>query len=346
MRRVLVLTPDFPPGVGGIQTLAHRLTADFSRYAPRVVAPTAIGAATFDRDLCFPVTRVVASGTKRRLSVAALNGAGLAAALRHRPDVILSMHIVAGPAALLAGRMLGKPVVQYAHAQELEHRPALAHHVLSRADAVVAVSRHTGTLVERVAGAGARVHVVHPGVGTLGPEPLGREVAEPSVVVVARLTERYKGHDVLLRAMAVVGQRVPGARLQVIGDGPLRRELELLAHQVGVADMTTFHGRVADAERDAIMSRSAVFAMPSRLVDGAGEGFGIAYVEAGAQGLPVVAGRVAGALDAVIDGETGLLVDPEDHVAVADALSSLDGGVRKHSRGYTRHPTSRPYSTR
>jgi glycosyltransferase involved in cell wall biosynthesis len=56
---------------------------------------------------------------------------------------------------------------------------------------------------------------------------------------------------------------------------------------------------------------------------GAGEGFGIAYMEAGRFGLPVVAGGVAGALDAVVDGETGLLVDPQDHVAAADAISSL-----------------------
>jgi glycosyltransferase involved in cell wall biosynthesis len=64
--------------------------------------------------------------------------------------------------------------------------------------------------------------------------------------------------------------------------------------------------------------------MPSRLPpDGGGEGFGIVYLEAGLHALPVVAGNVAGALDAVVDGETGLLVDPTDHVAVADAISSL-----------------------
>ena len=143
-------------------------------------------------------------------------------------------------------------------------------------------------------------------------------------MVVSRLEERYKGHDVVLRALPLVRNSVPGAHLHVIGDGSLRGYLESLARSLGVADAVTFHGRVSDEARDEIVRRASVFAMLSRLdALGRGEGFGIVFVEAGRLGLPVVAGGVAGALDAVVDGETGILVDPEDHVAAADAISAL-----------------------
>jgi phosphatidylinositol alpha-1,6-mannosyltransferase len=111
----------------------------------------------------------------------------------------------------------------------------------------------------------------------------------------------------------------------VIGDGPLRLELERLARDEGVGDVARFLGQVPDEQRDEWLRRTDLLAMPSRLPGGelAGEGFGIVYLEAGAHGKPVVAGNVAGARDAVIDGETGLLVDPTDERAVADAITRL-----------------------
>jgi phosphatidylinositol alpha-1,6-mannosyltransferase len=92
----------------------------------------------------------------------------------------------------------------------------------------------------------------------------------------------------------------------------------------GLGGRVRLLGEADDAERDQWLDRARVFAMPSRLAaNGGGEGFGIVYLEAGAHGLPVVAGDVAGARDAVINGVTGLLVDPTDHIAVADALTRL-----------------------
>jgi phosphatidylinositol alpha-1,6-mannosyltransferase len=125
---------------------------------------------------------------------------------------------------------------------------------------------------------------------------------------------------------------VPDARWVVVGEGSLRGELEAMAASLGVADCITFTGAVDDEARDEWLERADVFAMPSRLLPGGrgGEGFGIVYLEAGAHGLPCVAGNVGGSVDAVIDGESGLLVDPTDHVAVADAIADLllDSGLR------------------
>jgi phosphatidyl-myo-inositol dimannoside synthase len=148
---------------------------------------------------------------------------------------------------------------------------------------------------------------------------------DPVLLTVASFISPRKGHDVIVRALPVIRESVPGARWVTIGDGPLRTEVERSAAAEGVDGAATFLGRVDDAERDRWLDRARVFCMPSRLPEAGvgGEGFGIVYLEAGAHGLPVIGGRVAGALDAVVDGTTGLLVDPADHMAVAAAAIEL-----------------------
>jgi phosphatidylinositol alpha-1,6-mannosyltransferase len=188
----------------------------------------------------------------------------------------------------------------------------------------VAVSRHTERLARSAGGDRARIVVIPNGVDLPERRPGGR-ADHPTMVTVARLVQRYKGHDVLIRALPLIRAEVPEVEWLVVGDGPLRGSLERLAAEHGVADAVRFLGRVSDAERDAALNGAHVFAMPSRLPAGGvgGEGFGIVYLEAAAHGLPVVAGNVAGALDAVVHGQTGLLVDPTDHAAVARAVTEL-----------------------
>jgi phosphatidylinositol alpha-1,6-mannosyltransferase len=148
--------------------------------------------------------------------------------------------------------------------------------------------------------------------------------ARPTVISVARLDDRYKGHDVLIRAMPLVRAKIAGAQLRIVGDGSLRRYYENLACSVGLDDGIAFLGSVDEATRNRLLERSHLFAMVSRLAaNGGGEGFGIVYLEAGIRGVPTVAGNVGGALDAVVNGETGLLVDPLNHVAVAQAITRL-----------------------
>ena len=138
------------------------------------------------------------------------------------------------------------------------------------------------------------------------------------IVTVARLEERYKGFDVMLRALPLVVARVPAARWVLVGDGALRDDIQDTASAWGLADRVVLLGAVSDAERDRRLREAAVFAMPSRVPPhGGGEGFGIVYLEAGRHRTPVVAGDEGGALDAVVHGQTGTLVDPRDHVALA-----------------------------
>jgi phosphatidyl-myo-inositol dimannoside synthase len=322
--RLLLVTPDYPPAHGGIQTTAHRIAAGIAGFDIRVVAATVPGARAFDAEQAVRVTRAPGDRRLRAGRNVALNALALAQALRFRPDATLSLHLVASPAAAAIRRATGARTVQYFHAKEIPAKARLAAFAAARADVAIAVSAYTEGLLRATGVSPAAMRRVSPGVD-LPSDPRPLPADRPTFVTVARLEDRYKGHDVLVRALAVLRERVPDVRWAVIGEGPLRGELEELARSHGVAGAVRFLGALGDRERDEWLRRSSLLAMPSRLPGAgrAGEGFGIVYTEAGAYGKPVVAGNVGGALDAVADGETGLLVDPTDETAVAGAIARL-----------------------
>jgi phosphatidylinositol alpha-1,6-mannosyltransferase len=316
--RVLLVTPDFPPARGGIQQVAARL-AEHLDTETRVVTlgNGQYGARTRG------VHRAWSPRPSGAAAVAALNAATLRDGLSRRPDVILSLHLFAAPGALALARMLRRPWVQWVHAMEVPQKPTLARLALRRASAVIAVSNYSRSVALDAGAHRRRVRIVSPGVDLGHTAPSARRLDRPTVLTVSRIAERYKGHDTLARAMPLVSARVPDAQWVVVGDGALRGPIEALARNTGAN--ARFVGSVSDEERNRWLDRAHLFSMPSRLPGGgfAGEGFGIVFLEAGLHGLPVVAGNVGGARDAVIDGKTGLLVDPTDHVAVAGALTEL-----------------------
>ncbi len=337
----LVITPDFPPANGGIQLFTQRVVAAWRELEPLVVTLGHPDAARFDREQGFEILRVPAHGP-RVAAVTALNAAALGLAARRRPAVVLSAHIVAAPAAAALRRRRGVGFVQCCYADELTARPGLARFAVTRADRIVAISAHTRELALAVGAPAQRVVIIHPGVDLPAPATATGTEAEaqaeaeadrvaiaarpPTVLTVSRLAERYKGHDVIMRAMPLVRAKLPTARWRVVGDGALRGALEARCRALGLdGDAVEFTGGVGNADRDRELGSADVLCMVSRVAPGAyaGEGFGITYLEAGAHGLPVVAGDAGGATDAVIGGQTGLLVDPEDHVAVAEALVAV-----------------------
>jgi len=304
--------------------LSQRIAAGMKGFETRVVAGDVPGAEAFECDDGLAVRRVRAD---RRLGPARnipLNAVAVAMAMRYRPAVTLSVHIVTSPAAALIARATGAPTVQYFHAKEVGAKPKLAAFAAANAQVAVAVSRYTAGLIAATGVTPAETRSSSPGVD-LPDDPSPLPEPGPRRLTIARLEHRYKGHDVIIRSLPLLRAIVPDAQWVVIGDGPLRPGLERLAATHGVSDAVHFLGAVSDRVRDEWLRRAGALAMPSRLPDGgfAGEGFGIVYLEAGAFGKPVLAGNVAGALDAVSDGETGLLVDPTDHIAVARAAAEL-----------------------
>jgi len=146
----------------------------------------------------------------------------------------------------------------------------------------------------------------------------------PWLLTVARL-EWHKGIDTVIRALPAVRAAHPGTRYAVVGVGPRQPELERLAGEAGVRHAVQFLGFVPDEDLPAVYNAADLYVGASRYHDLLAEGFGISLVEASASGIAVVGGRSGGVPDAVRDGETGILVDPEDPAAVAASITRLLG---------------------
>jgi phosphatidylinositol alpha-1,6-mannosyltransferase len=164
----------------------------------------------------------------------------------------------------------------------------------------------------------------HPGVD---PGPVRRKYGldgGPWLLTVARL-DFHKGIDTVIRALPAIRAAVPTVRYAVAGIGSRRGSLEALVSELGLGDAVRLLGFVPDDELPALYNAADLFVLASRRYDLLVEGFGIAIVEASASGLPVIASRSGGIPEAVREGETGFLVDPDDPAAVAATAIRLLG---------------------
>lgn len=211
--------------------------------------------------------------------------------------------------------------------------------LVTRAAVLVANSSWTGNVARRVyellerPDLAARVQVVPLGTDPTqfrpGIDPravranLGLD-GGPWILTVSRL-EWHKGIDTVIRALPTIRAQHPGTRYAVAGVGPRQGELEQIAGQAGVRHAVKFLGFVPDDLLPALYNAVDLYVGASRYHDLLVEGFGISLVEASASGIAVVGGRSGGVADAVRDGETGLLVDPEQPAAVAAGVNRLLG---------------------
>lgn len=346
--RVLLITQDFPPQVGGIQTFSHELALRLSRWCEglEVIAPVFSGHEEFDAGLPFPVNRI-------RSSTDAMVARGIPTLWRRararRFDISLHAQWSTGPGALMARRFgWPKRVFVAAHGRELLLRPlagfapaqkaydALRRRVLRGADGVFTNSAYTAGLAEGLGVDRDRVEVIGSGVDAArfdvpDAEARARRFRErhglgrrPFFVTVTRL-HAYKGVDTAIAALPALRGKVPDAAYVVVGDGPDLPRLRELAASLGLSDHVRFLGEVSGDEVIDALHACDALAMLSRLVPPDVEGFGLVFVEAGACGRPVVGSRSGGIPEVIVDGETGLLVPPGDAAATAEVLARLLG---------------------
>jgi len=212
-----------------------------------------------------------------------------------------------------------------------------ARHLLGGASVVVAISRWTAELAREVLASVGCVRLARDvrvvPLGTtpahfrpgIDPRPIRARYGldgGPWLLTVSRL-DAHKGIDSVIRALPAVRAAFPTARYAVAGVGSCGPQFERLVAELGIGDAVRFLGFVPDDELPALYNAADLYVGASRRVDLMAEGFGIAIVEASACGLAVVGGRAGGVPDAVRDGETGLLVDPNDPAAVADGITRL-----------------------
>ncbi len=203
--------------------------------------------------------------------------------------------------------------------------------MMRRCKKIIAISSFTRQIVSNWGVSEDRTSVVHPPLapdiiqraGSAFDQPITRENDVFTILTICRLIER-KGVQTVLEAITEL--RKDGKRIHyfVIGDGPFRAELEALSQRLGVSEHVSFLGAVDDLEREKYLMRCDVFVMvPFRDNTCDVEGFGLVYLEAGLFRRPVIGSRSGGVADAVKELATGVLVEPQNHSALRDALARL-----------------------
>jgi phosphatidylinositol alpha-1,6-mannosyltransferase len=330
--KVLLLTWDYPPIKGGIQIWMYELARRLPEAEVTVFAPGVSGSETFDVSARVRVRRLCGARLGPRLWTLQSAAVTMANCLTWRPDVVICGHVVTAPAAFLARRLFGIPYAVFTHAYEIRRRASrrLVGFLLRSAALVLANSRFTRNAVLAHGVPPTRVRTLFPGTDPerFPPEerPDGLPGVRPRMLLsVSRLNDLYKGHDTVIRALPLIKAKFPDLRYLIAGDGRLRDYLHRLARSLGVEHDVVFLGEVSDEELPGLYRKCDVLVQVSREAGSGGgaEGFGIVCLEAAACGKPVVAGRSGGLPDAVSDGITGILVDPKDIGAVAEAILTL-----------------------
>jgi phosphatidylinositol alpha-1,6-mannosyltransferase len=339
MGNTLVVTNDFPPRSGGIQSFVYALASRLPPGTVTVYAPSWDGAAEFDarqRQM-----RVIRHPTSLMLPVPSVARRAVAAVKEYGCDSVVFG--AAAPLGLLAPalRQAGaKRLVGITHGHEAGWAALPgARNLLRRIGDSVDVLTYLGEYFRArlahalSADAAARMVRLTPGVDTweFRPGAGGGMVREklglhdrPVVVCVSRLVPR-KGQDTLIHAWPMVLGAVPDAVLLLVGDGPYGKSLKNLAERLNVAGSVRFAGAVPGEDLPAYYAAGDVFAMPCRTrrrgLDV--EGLGIVYLEASATGLPVIGGDSGGAPDAIRDGESGYVVPGHSVTDVAVRIIDL-----------------------
>lgn len=327
--RVLALVTDAFGGYGGIAQYNRDLLAALSqleRVSEILVLPR-FGTAQ-PCDLPPKVTQYHPIKSKARYALSAITAARTSA-----PDVIFCGHLNTAPLAMAIKRIIRRPIWLQVHGVDAWAPPSrIRRNSTEKAALVTAVSRYTRSKVLSWASISpSRVRVLPNTVRRLftpGPtdEAAIRRLGFAGtkiILTVARINKGdwNKGHSDVIRALPSILQRYPDSVYVVVGDGDGRQDLEQLAARHGVERSVRFVGRLEDVDILAMYRAAQVFLMPSRK-----EGFGIAFAEAAAAGLPVIAGNRDGSVDALADGVLGRLIDPESRDQIIAAIGDAFEG--------------------
>jgi phosphatidylinositol alpha-1,6-mannosyltransferase len=334
--KVLVVTNDFPPKVGGINYYVAHLMRRFHPGEVTVFASDWPGAEAFDagfpqKVIRWPMRSMYPTGPVRERVEELVR--------QERADIVLFG--AAAPLALLGRAILrrtGVPFAAFTHGVEIwagqvPGARALLSSVGKHAALLTGPSQWTIDLLRTAVGPGPRLELVPPGVEAELFHPAVSDAAVrerhglgdgPVISCISRLTLR-KGQDKVIRALPWILGDFPETRFLVVGRGPDLERLQGLAARKRVADRVVFAGEAGYQELAAYFRAGDVFAMPCRTRKWGleVEAFGAVFLQASAVGRPCVAGDSGGAPEAVLHGETGLVVDGNEVDEVAEAILHL-----------------------
>ena len=352
MPRLLLMTVDFPPQTGGVARYLDALATAFrddvtvvaqASHDPQIQRTDAVAGYRVER------ARLYGSFFPRWIPM-------IREFIERREtyDIALVSHVLpVGTAAWIASWLTGKPYVVVVHGLDLvlvqrsRWKQFLASHILKNASAVVANSHALSKEVERTYHV-SRAVTVYPGVSHAfaGVSRSPRNDHTVRLLTVSRLVPR-KGHQRLLRVLSDMRRagRLKDVSYTIIGDGPLRNAIESDIKQLSLESIVTLVTNADDRRVMDAYAQADVFLMPTLNDPNDREGFGTVYLEAAAFGVPSIATRLAGVDEAVLDGQTGLLVADRDDQALADAIEMLvrDPSMRERLGANARERVSKEF---
>ena len=341
--RILHITRNLPPLVGGMERLNWHIADELSRHAQvQLIGPSGSAA---QRPAAVPVTEVPLRPLPRFLLASAWQA--VAVARRLQPHIVLAGSGLTAPAAWLAARASGARAHVYLHGLDaaVQHPAyrAVWHPAIRRMDGVIANSQPTAELARNLGVAAEKIRIVHPGV-TLPAAPQSASALQDFrqrhqlgdrrlLLSVGRLTTRKGLREFVQQALPAIVQAAPDTLLVVVGDAPAdslhasvqtRASIQAMADAAGIGQNLRFLGVITDPQELACAYESATLHIfPVRHLPGDPEGFGMVAIEAAAHGLPTVAFATGGIVDAVAEGQSGHLVTPGDYPSLAQAALQI-----------------------
>lgn len=341
-----MFSPDYPPRIGGIAAYSNGIARGLSIHCKVIVlAPRISGFRAFDRKQPYRTIRVVNLPVMREIIF--LFTLIWLASTKKINFIYNTVWFPCGIISLAVHFLFGTPYSIAAHASEiLDDEITLKRKIkkkfkklkilaLKKAQLNFSVSHFTKDKLIHMGVPPEKIVLIPNGVDSKWFHPdtnsswikqrYGLE-GKRVLLTVARL-DKHKGHDFVLRALrSHIVEKFPNVVYLIVGEGPERKNLQKLADYLDLNEKVIFVGLVKDDQIPAFYNCCDVFIMPSREIEGRAdliEGFGIAYLEANACAKPVIGGRSGGTQDAVIDGQTGLLVDPTNIRTLSEAVCKL-----------------------
>ena len=268
----------------------------------------------------------------------------------HWDGIISSAAAPTGIAGTLAAQLMNRPHAILVHGAELLaiqsdfHRNRLTTSILKLADLCVANSHFTADLLKANGINKNKIMISHPGVSSAFIPDIAHHINKkpqdnksPVLLTVANLVPR-KGHHRVIQMLPALTKHFPNIRYFIIGQGPEKQRLQLLAEHLQVSNHCIFTGRVSEAQLHKYYQLADCFIMPGLQIGSEVEGFGIAFIEASAHGLPVIGSDIGGCGDAIKDSITGYLIAPDnDEALYKKTLKLLTDTNLRHKMGRAGH---------
>jgi len=342
---ILFISRKYPPSIGGMQRLSYELTTRIGKLADTFVISWGHSQIFLPLFLVYAFLKaIVIVLTKKEVE------------LIHLSDPVLS------PLGLLLRFLFGLPIVVNIHGLDIVFPNRLYQRLipkcLRRMDKLICISPQTKEECVKRGIAAKRCTVIPIGVDPYGPQPapsakaavealLGKRLDGVKILLtVGRLVKRKGVLWFISRALPKIIAEQPNVCYLIVGEGPQHGSVEKRVRHLDLEDKVFLLGKVDDKTLRIVYNAADIFVMPNIPVKGDFEGFGIAAIEAAAAGLCVVASRLDGIASAIIEGENGFLVSPEDVDAYVRIIVSLlkDANLRRNFGERAREFTRKNYS--